>query len=178
MKKLLPLLFAALVASTTAFAQLGTTSPTGTLTLNVAAEGGLTVNTAATPLIEAGTNFSPYTGTTSLTYFVRTSSGGGGSVVLRVTTDFTGAGGPSVASPPTAGDALTYTCTVSAPGTACAGPLTASTLASTNVAIFGNNAHSTFAGNSASVSWSLTNDPVYLVGGPYVATVTYTISAT
>ena len=94
-----------------------------------------------------------------------------------MTTDFSPAGGPSVASPPTAGDTLTYTCTVSAPGSACSGSQTASTTVATPVATFGADAHSAAAGNSASVDWTLTNDPVYKAG-TYSATVTFTISAT
>jgi hypothetical protein len=112
-----------------------------------------------------------------LTYFIRTSpTSGSGSIVLQVTTDFSPTGGPSVASPPTTGDALTYNCTVSSPGTACTGPLTAKTTSTTNVGTFGADAHSTFAGNSASVAWTLTNDPLYKVG-TYSATVTFTVNA-
>jgi hypothetical protein len=76
---------------------------------------------------------------------------------------------------PNAGDSLTYTCTVAAPGTACSGSQTASTTASTPVASFGADAHAT--GNAGSVAWSLTNDPLYPTGS-YSATVTFTISAT
>jgi hypothetical protein len=54
---------------------------------------------------------------------------------------------------------------------------TASTSAATNVATFGTDAHSSISGNSASVAWSLTNDPTYQTG-PYTATVTFTISVT
>jgi hypothetical protein len=112
-----------------------------------------------------------------LTYFIRTSpTSGSGSIVLQVTTDFSPSGGPSVGTPPTTGDALTYNCTVSSPGTACTGPLTAKTSGTTSVASFGADAHSALAGNTASVSWSLTNDPLYKVG-TYNATVTFTISA-
>jgi hypothetical protein len=143
----------------------------------VAAEAGLSVTTGTTTLTESGTNFASYTGTTSLTYFIRTTpTSGSGSIVLQVTTDFAPSGGPSVGSPPTAGDALTYNCTVSSPGTACTGPLTAKTSGTTSVGTFGADAHSVFAGNTASVSWSLTNDPLYKVG-TYNATVTFTINA-
>ena len=177
MKKTLLIAAVLMLTATFAHAQLGTTAPTGQLTLTVGAEAGLTVNTATTTLASAGTNFSPYTGTTNLTYFIRTTpTNGTGSIVLQVTTDFAPAGGPSVGTPPTGTDALTYNCTVSSPGTACTGPLTAKTSATTNVGTFGADAHSTFAGNSASVSWSLTNDPLYKVG-TYSATVTFTISA-
>jgi hypothetical protein len=94
-----------------------------------------------------------------------------------VTTDFSPSGGPSVANPPTAGDALTYSCTVSTPGTPCSGTQTASTTSSTPVASFGANARSDRAGNSGSVAWTLTNDPLYETGS-YSAVVTFTVSAT
>ena len=177
MKKTLLIAAVLLLTASLAHALLGTTAPTGQLSLTVGPEAGLTVVTGTTTLTSAGLNLSPYTGTTNLTYFVRTTRvGGSGSVVLRVTTDFAGAGGPSVGTPPTAGDALKYTCTVSAPGTACSGTQTSSTAATTPVATFGTDAHSAVAGNSASVAWALTNDPLYATGS-YTATVTYTIAA-
>ena len=176
-KKLLLTALGLVLTASLAHAQLGTTTGTTTVSVAVAAEAALTAITGTSTLASTGTNFSTYTGTTNLTYFIRTTpSTGSGSIVLKVTTDFAPAGGPSVGSPPTGTDALTYNCTVSAPGTACTGPLTAKTSATTSVATFAADAHSTFAGNSASVSWSLTNDPLYKVG-TYTATVTFTISA-
>ena len=109
-------------------------------------------------------------------YFIRTSkTSGTGTIALKVTTDFSPAGGPSVGTPPSGGDALSYVSTVSLPGTKADG--TASTTAATNTATFGADAHSAKAGNSASVDWTLTNDPVYATNA-YTATVTWTISAT
>jgi hypothetical protein len=132
--------------------------------------------TGTTNLTEAG-NFANYTGTTSMTYFIRTTeTGGSGSITAKITTDFSPTGGPSVASPPVGSDALTYGCTVAAPGTACTGPVTALTTGTTSVATFAAAAHSAKAGNSASVAWTLPNDPVYKVN-TYTATVTFTISA-
>jgi hypothetical protein len=176
-KKLFATVLGLLLTASMAQAQLGGTTGTTSMSLSVAAEAALTVNTGTTTLSSTGTNFSSYTGSTSLTYFIRTTpTSGSGSIVLQVTADFSPSGGPSVASPPTSGDALTYNCTVSSPGTACTGPLTAKTTGTTNVATFGADAHSAFAGNSASVSWTLTNDPLYKVGS-YSATVTFTIHA-
>ena len=154
-------------------------APTGTTTVSVTigAEAALQVNTSTTTLTSAGI-FADYTGTTSLTYKIRTTqSTGSGTITLKVTTDFAPANGPSVASPPTGGDTLSYTCTVSAPGTACSGPVTSSTSASTSVATFGAGASSALAGNAASVAWDLKNDPLYKTGS-YSATVTFTVSAT
>jgi hypothetical protein len=155
---------------------LGTTTVTNQVSVTVAAEAALTIGASATTLTSVGTNFSDYTGTTPFTYFIRTTnSGGSGFIKLQVTTDFAPTGGPSVGTPLT-GDTLSYTCTVSSPGTPCSGSLTSLVSSQTPIAGFGANAHSTKAGNSASVNWTLSNDPQY-VTGPYTAVVTYTISA-
>lgn len=177
MKKLVLCLLVGLALMTLpAHAQFNTTGTTS-VSVTVAAEAALSVTTATTSLTNTGTIFNDYTGTTSLDYKIRTTkSGGTGTITLKVTADFAGAGGPSVATPPSSGDALTYTCTVSSPGTACSGSQTSSTTASTAVASFGADAHSVKAGNSSSVGWTLTNDPVYQTGS-YSATVTFTISA-
>jgi hypothetical protein len=160
-------------------------SATGATTINVtvAAEAALTITTGTTNLTSTGTTFNNYTGTTNLTYFVRTTAtGGNGSIKLQVTTDFSPAGGPSVATPPSAGDALAYTTSGTQPGsngtaTYYAASQNASTSAQTNVTAFSTDARSDKAGNSSSVAWTLTNDPKYKTGS-YSATVTFTISAT
>ncbi len=157
-----------------AFAGSGTT----TVSVTVGAEASISIDTGATSLTSSGTLFSNFAGTTSFTYKIRTTKvGGTGSITSQVTTDFSPSGGPSVASPPSSGDALTYTCTVSSPGAACSSSQTSSTTASTPVATFGASASSSKPGNSGSVGWTLTNDPMYQTG-PYSATVTFTISAT
>jgi hypothetical protein len=152
---------------------------TTTLSVAVGPEASLTVVTGTSTLTTGDTTFSTdYTGTTSLTYKIRTSkSTGAGTITLKVTADFSGSGGPSVLTPPSTGDALTYTATVASPGTAATGAQTASTTAYSSIGTFGPAASSTKAGNSASVAWNLTNDPVYGTGN-YTATVTFTISAT
>lgn len=160
-------------------AQAQTGSPTGTTTVSVTIgpQAGLTITNSSTPLTASGSNFNLFTGSTALTYFVRTTTtGGGGSITLKVTSDFSPTGGPSVASPLAPGDALTYTCTVASPGTACTGTQTASTSSQTNLATFGTNVHTGTGGSTASVGWSLANDPNYKTG-TYNSTVTFTISA-
>jgi hypothetical protein len=161
----------------TAQAQFG---PTGTTSVSVTIgpEAAIEINTA-TSTLAGGSGFgSNFTGTTDLTYKIRTTTtGGNGTITLKVTTDFSPAGGPSVATPPTAGDTLAYTCTVTSPGTACSGSQTASTTSATSVATFGAAAKSAAAGNTGSVAWTLTDDPQYATG-TYAATVTFTISAT
>lgn len=157
----------------------GITTATGTTTVSVTIgpEAGFDITDSATPLRETGSNFKQFTGHTGLSYTVRTTaSGGGGSITLKVTTDFSPAGGPSVGKPPSPGDALTYTCTVASPGRACTGTQTASTVSQTNVATFGTDVHTGAGGSAASIAWTLNNDPKYKTG-TYNATVTFTISA-
>lgn len=170
----------ALIALALTPAALAQTTGTTTLSVAVAAEGSITVTTGTTALTESGGAFSNFTAPTNMTYLIRTTpASGSGSVTLKVTTDFSPASGPSVASPPTAGDKLAYTCTasgISSP-TACSGSQTASTSSSTPVLTVGADAHSAASGDSTSVTWTLTNDPKYKVGS-YQATVTFTISAT
>jgi len=182
-KKTPLLAVAILLAASLAHAQLGTATGTTAVNVTVGAEAALTAVTASTNLTSAGTNFTNYTGgPTNLTYFIRTTAvGGSGTITAKVTTDFSPINGPSVAIPPTAGDALTFTCTATAPGnggaaTPCAAAMTASTTVAQTAVTFGTNARSAIAGNAASVSWTLTNDPKYQTG-TYSATVTFTISA-
>jgi hypothetical protein len=177
MKKILALaVFGVLCLSSLAQAQYAATGTT-TLQLTIGPEAAIQINTAITPLTTSTTTFAnPFTGTTSFSYKIRTlQTGGTGSITALVQTDFTAvANGPSVASPPTAGDALTYTCTVAAPGSACSGAQTASTTVAGAVASFAADAHAN--GAAGSVDWSLTNDPIYPTG-TYNATVLFTISA-
>lgn len=140
-------------------------------------EAAIVVN--PTPAFTSSGIFGNYTATTPLTYYIRTSSGGsgGGNISLKVTSDFAPGGGPSVTTPPNAADLLTYANTVSSPGTAVTPTQTASTGTSTGVASFAAGVTSAKGGNSASVAWTLINDPVYAQGA-YAATVTFTIAAT
>jgi hypothetical protein len=171
-----------LMAPVRAHAQ--TTLGTQTLSLTLAAAGLLYNVPASVALTHTGTTFSAYTGAVSLQYRARTSSTGGGTITAKATTDFTCAGGPCIATPPTAGDALTYTCTGATLGTNCTGTQTVSTTASTKVVTIPagactgagspcNNA----ATNTVTVTFTLTDDPKYKTGS-YSATLTWTISAT
>jgi hypothetical protein len=167
----------AAVGVPSAFGQFNSTGTT-TVSVTVGAEASVQIDTGTTGLTSSGTLFSDYTGTTNYTYKIRTTkTGGTGTITLKVTSDFSPTGGPSVATPPTSGDALAYTCTVVAPASACSAQ-TASTTTSTAVASFGANATSAKAGNSGNaVNWTLTNDPVYQTGS-FNAVATFTISAT
>lgn len=173
----------ALVTLAFAPAAFGQAIATGTttVTVTIGAEASINIANGTTPLSETGTSFSNFTGATNFNYQIRTSqSSGTGSITMEVTSDFSPSGGPSVASPPNAGDKLTYTCSgsgLSAPS-ACSTAQTASTSSSTSVLSFGADAHSNvLPGDSGSVNWTLVNDPKYKTGS-YSATVTFTISAT
>jgi hypothetical protein len=179
MKKILALTSVLLLAASLSYAQkTGTT----TLSVSIGAEASIVVGT--TPAFTSSGTFQPFTATTPLTYQIRTTSSGLGSITVEITTDFsTGGtgGGPSVTTPPTSGDLLTYTSTVATPGaggTATAfSAMTASMNNATNVATFSASSESLAAGNTASVAWSLTNDPAYKAGS-YSAVATLTIAAT
>jgi hypothetical protein len=168
------LVFACALLALAGLAQAQTT----TLTVAIGPEAALSVTAATTPLATTSTTFgNPFTGTTTMNYMIRTSkSSGTGTITVEVTSDFSGAGGPSVGNPPTAGDTLAYTCAVATPGTPCSGAQTASTKAATAVGTFGAGASSAKAGSAASVAWSLTDDPAYATG-TYAATATFIISA-
>ncbi len=185
MKKTITFVAVLLLAACSAFAQATATDKTN-LVLTVANEANIAIITTSTGLSSGTTTFNDYTGTTNFKYQVRTTqSTGSGSITLKITTDFatscTG-GVPCVGTPPTAGDALTYSCTGDV-GTVCSTPQTASTGSSTNVLGFGQNVHAGSPGSVANkgangaVAWDLTNDPIYPTGS-YTAVATFTISAT
>src|SRR5438045_3418735 len=118
MKKVLFALLIGFLTSSRVFAAFGTTGTT-TVSVTVANEASIQIDTATTSLTTSGTIFNDFSGTTNLTYKLRTTqSTGTGSVTLQVTGDFSPSGGPSVATPPSSGDVLSYVCTVASPGTA------------------------------------------------------------
>jgi hypothetical protein len=155
-------------------------APTGTTTVsvNVRSEASLQITDTTTSLSNTGAIFgTDFTGSTAFLYKIRTGQANGtGNIQLRVSSDFTPSGGPSVYTPPTAGDTLSYTCTVASPGSGCSGTLDSGAVA-TAVASFGADAKSLKTGSAGSVSWTLSNDPRYSTG-TYQATVTFSISAT
>src|SRR5579884_2869422 len=162
-----------LMLAPAAFSQ---SSASTTLSVSVAAEATLSVSNSSTSLTTSSV-FGNYTGATNLTWKIRTSAGNGtGSITAKVTADFNGTNGPSVASSGATGDTLTYSCAADAPATACSGAQTASTSAATSVASFGAAASSKKSGSNATVNWTLVDDPAYAPGS-YAATVTFTISA-
>jgi hypothetical protein len=126
-----------------------------------------------------GTFSSDYLATTTLVFKIRTTkTNGTGNIQLKVTADFGPSGGPSVVSPPTASDTLSYTVGASPHGTPATGSTTADALNTLYpVYTFGGGASSAKVGDTGTVLWDLSNDPMYGTGS-YTATVTFTMSAT
>ena len=161
-----------------------TTLGSQTLYLTLQAAGLLYNVPLSVSLTHTGTTFSAFTGNVTLQYRARTSSSGSGTITVKATTDFSCSGGPCILTPPTAGDALTYTCSGATLGTNCSGTQTVSTTASKNVVTIPA-AACTGAGspcnnaspNTVNVNFTLTDDPKYKTGN-YSATLTWTIAAT
>ncbi|PYU69094.1 MAG: hypothetical protein DMG52_29795 [Acidobacteria bacterium] len=164
-----------------------TTLGTQTLNLVTLPDGLLYGFPDTLTLSKAGTVFGSYTGTVTVQYRVRTTTAiGTGSITVKATTDFVCAsGGPCVATPPTAGDALTYTCTGATLGSNCTGTQTVSTVVGTNVVTAipagsctgGGSPCTTADPNTVNLNFTLTDDPKYRTGS-YSATLTFTISTT
>lgn len=158
------------------FGSTGTT--TQTLNATISPVGRL-VLPSSTTLTAVGTTFQPFTGAMAVSYEVRTTSVGGGSITLEVTSDFTPAGGPSAS-----GGVLTYTCGAAGLGTACSSTQTASTTVQTPVLTVpasactgGGGACSGQDPNTITLNFTLTDQPAYATG-TYTAQVTFVISAT
>jgi hypothetical protein len=166
------------VAGLAALPASGGTGTAGqTLTATLAPVGALT--TPGTVTLSKNTNaFQPFTATVPVSYQVRTTPAGSGSITLRVTSDFTPSGGPSAAN-----GALTYVCSGANLGTPCSGSQTSSTAGQTQVLSIpssactgGGGACSNQNPNSMTVTFTLADSPVYPTG-TYSASVTFTISA-
>lgn len=162
----------------------------GTQTLNLDLQNAvkIIVATPSVTLLASGTTFNDYVSQTAVgvTYWIRTTPGSGsGGIVVQATTDFACGGGPCIGTPPTAGDALTYTCSGATLGTSCSGTQTVSTTSATNVVTGigagvctgGGGACSSAIPNAVNLNFRLTNDPKYRTGS-YSATLTFTISGT
>ncbi len=153
-------------------------STTQTLSAQINPIGKLAVG-ASTPLVASGTTFVTYSGTLPVSYRIRSTPTGGGSITVQATSEFSPAGGPSVSS-----GALTYTCSGASLGTGCSGTQTVSRTAQTQVLSVpasactgGGGACSATDPNSVSVNFFLSNDPQFKTG-TFSAALTFTISAT
>jgi hypothetical protein len=169
MKKTLLLAVTLLLVSSLAQAQSATGNTI--VSVAVAAEASMTVSPATTSLTTTGTVFNNFTGTTNLTYKVRTTRvGGSGTITVQFAGALTGVAVPANTIALTN---LTYDCTASV-GTPCTAGQVSSSSSATPVASFGANAHGN--GATGSVAWTLVNDPAY-VTDTYNATATFTIAA-
>jgi len=165
--------------------QAATLTTTQTLQAVISPLGGLFSFPNSVTLTKSGTTFSNYTGSLSVQYRTRTTqSTGSGSITVKATADFTPTGGPSIATPPSTGDALQYTCSGATLGTSCSSTQTVSTSAATNVVTLsasectgGGGSCSSTSPNTVTLNFTLTDDPQYKTGS-YSATLTFTISAT
>jgi hypothetical protein len=160
--------FCLLWAAGTASAQVVRTGST-TVTANVAADASITVSTPT--VLSAGAAFGAFTGSTTVTFSIRTTKvGGSGSITLQAA-EFSTAGGPLVS----AGN-LTYSCSgTPSVGTRCGGPITASTSAPTAV-LSSVGADAKANAQVINVDWTLANSPTYSTGS-YSSTVTFTLSS-
>jgi hypothetical protein len=169
------------LASNSAFAQ---NIATQTLQATIVPLGGLVIQATPVVLTKPSTNSNSFTGTITLSYRARTSQGTGrGAITVKATADFTPAGGPSIANPPSPGNKFTYTCSGATLGASCSGTQTVSTSLATSVVMIGASACtgggapcSTANPNMANVTFTLSDDPKYKTGS-YSATLTWTVSA-
>ncbi len=161
-----------------------TATITQTLQANIVAQAGFSATSYSFTLAKTGNIFNTFAGSFQLLYRARTgNSAASAGITMKATSDFTPSGGPSIASPPSAGDALQYTCSGATQGTNCSGTQTVSTTASSRVITLpastctgGGPPCSSNDPNSVTLNFSLTNDPKYKSGN-YAATLTFTISA-
>lgn len=147
------------------------------LTVQPAPDGALSVPSSAS-LTSAGTLFQPFTGNLLINYDVRTTPSGSASMTIQAASDFSPAGGPSVAS-----GNLTYTCGAASLGTACVGATTVSTSSQTavvnvgsGVCTGGGGACSSTSPNTVQMNFVLTDNPSFRTG-TYSANLTLSISA-
>ena len=158
-----------------------------TLTLVAQPDGLLYGFPGSLTLTKSGTIFATYAGSLTIQYRARTTaSSGTGSITVKASSDFTCASaGPCIATPPSTGDALSYTCTGATLGSNCAGSQTMSTTTAKNVVTAmpaaactgGGSPCSTADPNTVTLNFSLSDDPKYKTGS-YSASLLFTISAT
>jgi hypothetical protein len=168
-------------------AQAQTTLGTQTLSLNAQPAGLLYWFPSSLTFTKTGTVFDSYTSTITIQYRARTTTiVGTGSITVKASADFVCAsGGPCIATPPSPGDALNYTCSGATLGSNCPGTQTISTGGATSVVnaipagscTGGGNPCTTANPNTVILNFNFTDDPKYRTGS-YTATLIFTISAT
>lgn len=129
-------------------------------------------------LTNTGALFTPYTGSLTVSYRMRSTAAGTGNITVQAGSDFTPAGGPSIA-----GGVLSYTCGGASLGAGCSGSSTVSTTGQTGVVTVsgasctgGGGACSSVDPNTVQVNFSLQNSSNY-TSGTFSASLTFNISA-
>ena len=157
------------------FGDTGSTTQTLNATLSPL---GTATAPSSVALTRGAVAFTTYQATLPVSFRVRTTPTGSGTITMQVTSNFTPAGGPSVTA-----NTLTYSCSTTY-GTACSANQTASTSTQTPVLTVPASACTGGGGscsgsdpNTVTLTFSLTDDPQYATGS-YSAQVTFTISAT
>src|SRR5260370_1564645 len=133
---------------------------------------------ASLNLTSTGALFTPYTGSLTVSYRMRSTSSGTGNITVQAGSDFTPAGGPSIA-----GGVLSYTCGNASLGAGGYGCSTVSTTAQTGVVTVsgasctgGGGACSSVDPNVVQVNFSLQNNSNY-TSATVSASLTFNISA-
>ncbi len=139
-----------------------TGAATQTLSVSLGAYAVLSTPTNST-LNNTGA-FTSYTSTFSVSYKARTTNSG--TLSLQAGSDFSPAGGPSIAS-----GNLTYTCASATLGTACTGTQTVSKTSSTTVVSMGAGAFSGSSPSTVSLTFTVPDSGSYNAG-------TYNVSLT
>ena len=148
---------------------------TQTLAATISPYGKLSVPTNVV-LRSSGTRFAGnLAGSITVSYWARTSSGGGGSLTIQAGSDFSPAGGPLVGE-------VTYSCSGASLGAGCAGMQTLTTSSQTPVVTLpagactgGGGACSTQEPNSVLLNLSAPDKPRYKTGS-YATQILLTIS--
>jgi hypothetical protein len=175
MKQITLIVMAAFALALTPVASAANDTKSITIQVSIAAEASI-VLPGTTSLTAGATAFSDFTGSTTFTYKVRTSKTGGSGAVTFQIAEFSPSGGPRIAGGPAA-DNLKYSSSTTGVGSAQSTAQSVNSI-TTNYTVlsFAADAKSSGSGDTATVNWTLPNDPQYSTGN-YSATATFTISA-
>jgi hypothetical protein len=152
-----------------------TQTATQTLAVNVLPYGKVSVPPAVS-LRSSNTRFGSVSGTATISYWARTSSGSGSSLTIQASSDFAPAGGPFISS-------VTVSCSGATLGTACSGAQVLSTRTQGSLISLpggactgGGGACSTQDPNTVLLTFSAPSKPGYKTGS-YSAQIVVTISS-
>ncbi len=148
---------------------------TQTLAPNILPAAKLSVPANVT-LTSSNQHFGSFNGSLLVSYWVRTSDGGVGSVVVQANSEFSPAGGPTA-------EEVTYSCSGATLGTACSGTQTIQTSSQSSIVVLpagsctgGGGICSTQDPNTIQLDFQLPNKPQYKTGS-YSVQLIFTISS-